>query len=79
MEKWEMASELLEERLKDCEFQDEVYTMVDDIIRTNISSIEKELGMTDDDFGGDDVTWYDELMEDMRSILYKRIGKWLNS
>ena len=79
MEKWEMASELLEERLKDCEFQDEVYTMVDDIIRTNISNIEKELGMTDDDFGGDDVTWYDELMEDMRSILYNRIGKWLNS
>jgi hypothetical protein len=77
MEKWEKAQEELKKKVNECEFQDEVYTMVDDIICTNISKIEEELEMTDEDLD-DDVTWYDEIMEDMRSVLYKRIGKWLS-
>lgn len=76
MEKWEKALDLLKKRVNECEFQDEVYTMVDDIIRTNISNIEEELGMSDDDLD-DDVAWYDEIMEDMRFVLYDRISKWL--
>ena len=76
MEKWEKALDLLKKRVNECEFQDEVYTMVDDIIRTNISNIEEELGMSDDELG-DDVAWYDEVMEDMRFVLYDRISKWL--
>ena len=78
MEKWEKALELLEKRVKECEFQDEVYTMVGDIIRNNICDIEKELGMTDDDLD-DGVAWYDETMEDMRFVLYDRIGEWLKA
>jgi hypothetical protein len=76
MEKWEKAVELLKEKINDCEFQDEVYTMVDDIIRTNISKIEEELEMTDDDLD-DDVAWYDDVMEDMRFVLYDRIANWI--
>jgi hypothetical protein len=78
MEKWEKALDLLKKRVNECEFQDEVYTMVDDIIRTNISNIEEELGMSDDDLD-DDVAWYDEIMEDMRFVLYDRISKWLKA
>ena len=78
MEKWEKALDLLQKRVNECDFHDEVYTMVDDIIRSNISNIEKEVGITDDDLD-DDVAWYDEVMEDMRFVLYKRIGEWLNS
>lgn len=76
MEKWEKALELLEERVNNCEFRDEVYTMVDDIISNNICDIEKELGMSDD-LDEDGVAWYDEIMEDMRFVLYNRIAKWL--
>lgn len=80
MEKWEKALDLLQKRVNECDFQDEVYTMVDDIIRTNISNIEKEVGLTDDDLDDTDgVAWYDEVMEDMRFVLYKRIREWLNS
>lgn len=76
MEKWEKALELLEERVNNCEFRDEVYTMVGDIISNNICDIEKELGMSDDS-DEDGVAWYDEIMEDMRFVLYNRIAKWL--
>ena len=78
MEKWEKALELLQKRVNECSFQDEVYTMVDDIIRSNISDIEEELEMSDDELD-DDVAWYDEIMEDMRFVLYDRIAKWLKS
>lgn len=79
MEKWEKALELLQKRVNECDFQDEVYTMVDDIIRTNISNIEKEVGLTDDDLDDTDgVAWYDEVMEDMRFVLYRRIKEWFD-
>ena len=76
MEKWEKALELLEKRVKECDFQDEVCTMVDDIIRSNICDIEGELGIADDDLDNG-AAWYDEIMEDMRFVLYNRIAKWL--
>lgn len=76
MEKWEKALELLKKRVNECEFEDEVYEMVDGIIRINISDIEKELGITDEDLD-DGVAWYDEIMEDMRMVLYGRISEWL--
>ena len=78
MEKWEKALELLKKRVNECEFEDEVYEMVDGIIRNNISGIEKELGITDEDLD-DGVAWYDEIMEDMRMVLYGRISEWLES
>ena len=79
MEKWEKALELLQKRVNECDFQDEVYTMVDNIIRTNISNIEKEVGLTDDDLDDTDgVAWYDEVMEDMRFVLYRRIKEWFD-
>ena len=77
MEKWEKAVELLQKRVNECDFQDEIYTVVDNIIRNNISEIEKEVGIADDDIS-DDVAWYDEVMEDMRFVLYKRIREWLS-
>jgi len=76
MEKWEKALELLPKRINECEFQDEIYTMVDNIIRENISKIEEEVGITDDDLD-DGVAWYDEIIEDMRFVLYVRFVKWL--
>ena len=78
MEKWEKALELLEKRVKEYEFRDEVYTMVDNIISNNICDIQKELDITDNDLD-DDVAWYDEIMEDMRFVLYDRIAEWLKS
>ena len=79
MEKWEKALEMLQKRVNECDFQDEVYTMVDNIIRTNISNIEKEVGLTDDDLDDTDgVAWYDEVMEDMRFVLYRRIKEWFD-
>jgi hypothetical protein len=53
------------------------YTMVNDIIYNNISKIEEELEMSDTDICDDDVAWYDDIMEDMRGVLYDRIVEWL--
>ena len=78
MEKWEKAQELLQEKINKCDFKDEVYTMVDDIISNNIVDIEKELEMNESDILDDDVAWYDEIKEDMRQTLYERISKWLS-
>lgn len=78
MEKWEKAQELLNDRINEHDFKDEVYTLVDDIISDNIIKIEKELDMSDNDILDDDVAWYDELKEDMRQVLYDRISKWLS-
>lgn len=77
MEKWEKALELLPKRINECEFRDEVYTMVDNIIGEKISEIETELEMSESDKFDDDVAWYDEIKEEMRFVLYDRISKWL--
>lgn len=77
MEKWEKAVSLLTKTTEEYEFQDDVYTMVDSIIKDNITDIEKKLGINDDDLE-DGVAWYDEVMDDMRDVLYDRIGEWLN-
>ena len=77
MEKWEKALELLPKRIKEYDFKDDVYTMVDNIIGEKISEIETELEMSESDIFDDDVAWYDEIKEDMRFVLYNRISKWL--
>lgn len=78
MEKWEKAQELLQKEINECDFSDEVYTMVDNIISDKIQNIENKLDMSDNDIFDDDVAWYDELKEDMRQVLYERISKWLS-
>ena len=77
MEKWEKAVSLLTKTTEEYEFQDDVYAMVDNIIKNSITDIEKKLGIIDDDLE-DGVAWYDEVMDDMRDVLYDRIGEWLN-
>ena len=77
MEKWEKAVSLLNKTTEEYEFQDDVYTMVDNIIKNSITDIEKKLGMYKDALE-DGVAWYDEVMDDMRHVLYDRIGEWLN-
>ena len=77
MTKWEKAQVLLYEKIRKCDFKDDVYTMVDNIIGEKISKVETELGMSDSDVFDDDVAWYDEIKEEMRFVLYDRISKWL--
>ena len=75
MENWQKAQELLEERVKNHVFNDEIQTMVNDIIHEKIAKIEQELDMGDGDIDKDGVAWYDSIMEDMRDDLYKRIER----
>lgn len=76
MDKWIKAEELLKKAINECNIQDEVYTMAHDIIHDHISKIEKEVGLSDDD-DNDGTMWYDEIFDDMRSIIYEKIKKWL--
>lgn len=76
MKKWEKAQAMLAEKIKNHEFSDEFYTMVNDIIDNNIAKIERELDIDDGDMNDDGVAWYDDIIEDMRFDLYDRISKW---
>ena len=69
------ARKLLEEKVKSCDFEDEIYTLVFEKVSECIDKVEDEIGYIDDD---DDTMWYDEVREDMMEVLYDRIGEWLN-
>ena len=73
---FETARQLLEEKVKSCGFEDEVYSLVFGKVSECINEVEDELGEIDDD---DDTMWYDEVREDMMQLLYDRIGEWLNN
>lgn len=78
MTKWEKAQELLQKRINEYDFRDDVYTLVDNIISDKISEIETELDMSESDMFDDDVAWYDEIREDTKQVMYERISKWLS-
>ena len=73
---FETARQLLEEKVKSCDFEDEMYSLVFEKVGECINEVEDELGEIDDD---DDTMWYDEVREDMMQLLYDRIGEWLNN
>ena len=76
MEKIDEARKLLESKVRNAGFEDDVYTLVFDKVSAFIGEVEKELGTIDDD-DSDGTCWYDDVREDMMSVLYKRIGEWL--
>lgn len=78
MTKWKKAQELLQKRINEYDFRDDVYTLVDNIVSDKISEIETELDMSESDMFDDDVAWYDEIREDMKQVMYERISKWLS-
>ena len=73
---WEEARQLLEEKVKSCGFEDEMYSLVFGKVGECINEVEDELGEIADD---DDTMWYDEVRKDMMQLLYDRIGEWLNN
>ena len=79
MDKYERAEQLLKEKVEKCEFGDEVYTLVHNLVSICISEVETQVEGLHDEDESDDVEWYDFVHEDMMQILFKRIGKWLLS
>lgn len=78
MDKQQKAEQLLEEKVRKCEFSDEFYTLVNDLVDDCISEVEAEVdGLCDDDEEGDETMWYDFVHEDMVLILCDRIKEWL--
>ena len=80
MDKYQKAEQLLEEKVKKCEFKDEVYSLVYGLFFRCADEVEKEIEGLRDDHNPeewDGTEWYDFVREDMMQILYKRIGKWL--
>ena len=80
MDKYQKAEQLLEEKVKKCEFRDEVNSLVYELFFRCIEEVEIEVeGLHDNDNPDelDGTEWYDFVSEDMLQILYKRIGKWL--
>lgn len=78
MDRQQKAEQLLEEKVRKCEFSDEFYTLVNDLVDECISEVEEEVdGLCDDDGEGDETMWYDFVHEDMVLILCERIKEWL--
>ena len=75
----EDAIKLLEQKVKEANIEDEVYTLAHNIVMEKIKEVEKEL---DDDFEvywGDDTMWYDDVRDDAMCMIYEKIGKWLTN
>ena len=78
MDKIQKAEQLLEEKVKECSFEDGFYTLVYDLVSDCIADVEKEIdGLHDTNEEDDWTMWYDGTREDMVQILCERIRKWL--
>lgn len=75
MEKILEARKLLRRKVKEVNFEDDVYSMVHAKVGELINEVEDELGCP---YEGDDECWYDEVRDEMMYTLYDRIGKWLH-
>ena len=75
MAKKDKAVKLLAKKVEDVNFEDEVYTLVFEMVTNIINDVEKELGDIDEENA--DECWYDDVREEMMDILYDRIGSWL--
>ena len=70
MDKLQKAEQLLEEKVKECSFEDGFYTLIYDLISDCTDDVESEID------GLRDVNNYD-VHEKMLQILCDRIRKWL--
>ncbi len=76
MDKIIQARKLLEQKVMESGFADDIYTLTHDKISGLIAEVEKELNITDDDTD-DGTRWYDDIRQDMMDAMYERYAKWL--
>ena len=75
-EKWEKAEELLVKKVKETQIEDAVYELAFEKVGDLIKEVEKELGI-DEDEDDDGTRWYDELREEMMSMIYDKVRDFL--
>lgn len=78
MDKLQKAEQLLEEKVKECSFEDGFYTLVYDLISDCTDDVESEIdGLRDVNNYNEGTMWYDDVHEKMLQILCDRIREWL--